>query len=106
MNKKNDEFKKEQELLLQKDKEMYVLGAKLTDIIEADSPFWIDTWEKFYEWDRTKIRFRDPSELKTSKTEKLMPLISGPSYWENTTDPEFIAFRKIMDGLFPVLKSI
>jgi hypothetical protein len=103
MTKKNDEFKKEQELLLQKDKEMYVLGAKLTDIIEADDPFWMDVWEKFYEWDRTKIRFREPKELKTLKTKKLMPLInaSSYSYWENATDPEFTTFRKILDEHYP-----
>jgi hypothetical protein len=101
MSKQNDEFKEEQELLLQKDKEMYFLAAKVTDYLKADNPFWIDVWEKFYKWDRTKIRFRDPSELKTSKTDKLMPLISGHSYWTNKTDPEFIAFRKILDDHYP-----
>ena len=137
MSKKNNEFKNEQEDLLQQDKAMYevvkIISANLTDIedfknkilkmvksnikmddfitnllatahsgkLEADHHIWSDIWEKFYVWDRTKIRFIDPREFKRSKTKKLMSLLEASSYWTNTTDPEFIAFRKIMDDHWP-----
>jgi len=98
---KNNEIFEEQQNLLKQDAEMFFLGLDAVELYKADDySAWMDIWEKFYEWDRTKIRFRDP-KIKFLKTQKLMSLISNPSYWRKTTDPEFIAFRKVLDDHYP-----